>query len=155
MEEIKGTNTPEVGDVWLKEWSNETFVILDFNPISNDFIAYNKKAKTLRLIDAETPMSSQLKYLGKSKANIEDLFEVKNHVFDSLHCNGCGKDVFENKEDYFMLKDEIWQEVCKSDYVSIYNVLCKDCTEKVLGRKLVKEDYQPNNPCNEFLFEVE
>lgn len=59
----------------------------------------------------------------------------------SLHCNTCGKDVFKNKGDYFMLKNKVWQEVCANDYVSQYYVLCKDCTEKFLGRKLTKDDY--------------
>jgi hypothetical protein len=68
---------PEIGDVWIKEWSGVKFVILDFNPTSNDFVAYNKGTKNIRLIDAKSPMSTQLKYLGKSKANIDDLFEVE------------------------------------------------------------------------------
>lgn len=49
-----------------------------------------------------------------------------------------------------MLKDEVWQEVCDNDYVSPYHVLCKDCTEKFLGRKLTKEDYT-KAPVNDFL----
>lgn len=68
---------PEIGDVWIKEWSGVKFVILDFNPTSNDFVAYNKETKNIRLIDAKIPMSNQLKYLGKSKVNIDDLFEVE------------------------------------------------------------------------------
>lgn len=71
---------PEIGDVWIKEWSNIKFVILDFNPTSNDFVAYNKETKNIRLIDAKSPMSSQLKYLGKSKASIKDLFCVKENA---------------------------------------------------------------------------
>lgn len=68
---------PEIGDVWIKEWSGVKFVILDFNPTSNDFVAYNKETKNIRLIDAKIPMSNQLKYLGKSKVNIDDLFVVE------------------------------------------------------------------------------
>ena len=68
---------PEVGDVWSKEESNIKFIILDFNPTSNDFVAYSTETKNIRLIDAKSPMSNQLKYLGKSKARIEDLFEVE------------------------------------------------------------------------------
>lgn len=64
-------------DVWIKEWSGVKFVILDFNPTSNDFVAYNKETKNIRLIDAKIPMSNQLKYLGKSKVNIDDLFVVE------------------------------------------------------------------------------
>ena len=69
---------PEVGDVWFNEQSKQKFVVLDFNQTSNDFVAYNQKTKTMRLFDASTPMPSQFKYLGKSKANIKQLFEVSN-----------------------------------------------------------------------------
>jgi hypothetical protein len=68
---------PEIRDVWLKEESNIKFIILDFNPTSNDFVAYSKETKNIRLIDAKSPMSNKFKYLGKSKANIDDLFEVE------------------------------------------------------------------------------
>lgn len=68
----------------------------------------------------------------------------------SLHCNLCGKDVFKNEDDYFMLKDEIWDEVCDNDYVSKTEILCKDCTEYWLGRKLTPEDYL-DAPVNSFL----
>lgn len=57
------------------EWCKICY--LDFNPTSNDFVAYNKETKNIRLIDAKIPMSNQLKYLGKSKVNIDDLFEVE------------------------------------------------------------------------------
>ena len=70
----------------------------------------------------------------------------------SLHCNACGKDVFKEKGDYFMLKDEIWEEVCNNDYISPASVLCKKCTEHFLGRELTREDYK-NVPCNDFLEE--
>lgn len=70
----------------------------------------------------------------------------------SLHCNACGKDVFKEKGDYFMLKDEIWEEVCDNDYISLTSVLCKRCTEHFLGRELTREDYI-NAPCNYFLEE--
>lgn len=43
----------------------------------NDFVAYSKETKNIRLIDAKSPMSNKFKYLGKSKANIDDLFEVE------------------------------------------------------------------------------
>ena len=67
---------PEVGDVWFNEQSKQKFVVLDCNQTSNDFVAYNQKTKTMRLFDASTPMPSQFKYLGKSKASINQLFEV-------------------------------------------------------------------------------
>lgn len=69
-----------------------------------------------------------------------------------LYCNMCGKNVYENKGDYFMLKDEVWAEVCDNNYVSPTHVLCKKCTEHFLGRSLTKEDYK-NAPVNDFLLE--
>lgn len=77
MREEDGKIIPEVGDVWINEQSKQKFVVLDFNPTSNDFIAYNQKTKTMRLFDASTPMPRQFKYLGKSKATINQLFEVE------------------------------------------------------------------------------
>ena len=67
----------------------------------------------------------------------------------SLHCNTCGKDVYKNKEDYFMLKDEVWEEVCNNDYIAQTHILCKRCTEHFLGRNLTKEDYT-KAPVNDF-----
>jgi hypothetical protein len=77
MREEGGKIIPEVGDVWFNEQSKQKFVVLDFNPTSNDFIAYNLKTKTMRLFDASTPVPSQFKYLGRSKATINQLFEVE------------------------------------------------------------------------------
>lgn len=70
--------------------------------------------------------------------NIRELFRREGW---SLHCNTCGKDVFKDPNDYFMLREEIWEEVCDNDYISTTDVLCKSCVEKILGRKLVKSDY--------------
>lgn len=67
-----------------------------------------------------------------------------------LHCNMCGKNVYKNKGDYFMLKDEIWAEVCNNSYVSPTHILCKRCTEHFLGRSLAKKDYT-DAPVNDFL----
>lgn len=70
--------------------------------------------------------------------NIRELFRREGW---SLHCNTCGRDVFKDPKDYFMLREEIWEEVCDNDYISTTDVLCKSCVEKILGRKLVKSDY--------------
>lgn len=59
----------------------------------------------------------------------------------SLHCSTCGKDVYKNPRDYYMLKDEIWSIVCDNDYISKTDVLCRDCAEKILGRKFRKSDF--------------
>lgn len=58
-----------------------------------------------------------------------------------LHCNLCGKDVFKHKGDYFFLKQEVWDKVVENPYVDTHYILCKRCTERLLGRKLKPEDY--------------
>lgn len=70
--------------------------------------------------------------------NIRELFKKEGW---SVHCSTCGKDVLKEPNDYFMLRDEVWEEVCNNEYINIHYVLCKSCTEKILGRKLVKSDY--------------
>lgn len=59
----------------------------------------------------------------------------------SLHCDLCGKNVFEDPLDYFALKDEVWDQVTDNDYISDSSVLCRDCVEQILGRKLQNEDF--------------
>ena len=70
-----------------------------------------------------------------------DIRELFRREGWSLHCNTCGKDVFKDPNDYFMLREEIWKEACDNEYISTTDVLCKSCVEKILGRKLVKSDY--------------
>lgn len=70
--------------------------------------------------------------------NIRDLFKKEGW---SLHCSTCGKDVFKDSRDYFMVKDEIWKQITDNDYINTTDVLCKDCAEKILGRKFKKSDY--------------
>lgn len=67
-----------------------------------------------------------------------------------LFCNSCGKNVFKEPGDYFMLKDEVWAEVCDNGYVSPTHIMCKNCTEYWLGRKLTAEDYS-DAPVNDFI----
>lgn len=63
-----------------------------------------------------------------------------------VHCNHCGRDVFKRKADYFMLKPEVWEKVVDNPYTSTYHILCKRCTERLLGRKLTQDDYyQPED----------
>ena len=59
----------------------------------------------------------------------------------SLHCNLCGKDVFKHKGDYFMLKDEVWNIAIDTPYTNTKMILCKKCVERLLERKLTKDDY--------------
>lgn len=58
-----------------------------------------------------------------------------------LHCNTCGKNVFKHPRDYFHLKPKVWKEASKTPVTSPSMVLCKKCTERLLGRKLTKDDY--------------
>ena len=59
----------------------------------------------------------------------------------SLHCNFCGKDVFKDPLDYYMVKNKIWNEICDNDYVSPTYVLCRHCAEEILGREFVDDDF--------------
>ncbi len=79
------------------------------------------------------------------------LYETNPRHYGSLHCNHCGKDVFKEIGDYFMLKDEIWQQVCNNNFVSKTHVLCKKCTEHYLGRELTLDDYN-DAPVNSAIF---
>lgn len=82
--------------------------------------------------------------------NIRELFKREGW---SLHCNTCGKDVFKSGYDYYMLKNEVWNEVCDNDYISKTDVLCLDCAEKILGRKFKKDDFldiEMNNEAKAF-----
>lgn len=79
------------------------------------------------------------------------LYETNPRHYGSLHCNRCGKNVFKEIGDYFMLKDEIWQQVCNNDFVSTTHVLCKKCTEHYLGRELTLDDYN-DAPVNSVIF---
>lgn len=61
-------------------------------------------------------------------------------MITDLYCNTCGKEVHKSKQ-YVIIKDELWEEVCNKLEISKGLVICKDCIEKALGRKLNKEDY--------------
>lgn len=66
-----------------------------------------------------------------------------------LHCNACGKNVFKHKGDYFFVKNKVWKEACKKGQVSSNSILCKRCTERMLGRKLTKNDYYSDKELEE------
>jgi len=57
-----------------------------------------------------------------------------------VYCNLCGKNVFKNKNNYFMLKDSVWREVCSHGKASYTYILCRRCAERCLGRRLTAED---------------
>ena len=63
----------------------------------------------------------------------------------SLHCNFCGKDVFKDPLDYYMVKNKIWNEICDNDYVSPTHILCRHCAEEILGREFIDNDFTDIN----------
>lgn len=71
-------------------------------------------------------------------ANMQKLMKENDWA---LHCSICGKNVFLHPLDYFMVKDKIWNKVCNNDYISSERVLCRECTEKILGRELTNKDF--------------
>lgn len=80
-----------------------------------------------------------------SRNDIRELYQKEGW---SLHCSTCGKDVFKDPRDYYMLKDELWEEICNNDYISKTDVLCLSCAEKILGRKITSEDLKTDVGCN-------
>ena len=75
---MKERITPEVGDVWIVEETNVSFYI---EGVEEDvIIALQSVGKMLLheiMIDTEV-LHKHCTYLGKSKANINDLFKTEN-----------------------------------------------------------------------------
>ena len=69
---------PEVGDVWINTETKAKFLVLDFIKSSEDFVMFNQQTKCTKLLDLRANLPRQFKYLGKSKANINDLFKTEN-----------------------------------------------------------------------------
>lgn len=84
----------------------------------------------------------------KNKMTRKDISKLYESEGWSLHCSTCSKDVFKDPKDYFMLKDELWEEICNNDYISKDFVLCLDCVVKILGRKITFEDLDLKKACN-------
>lgn len=53
-------------------------------------------------------------------------------------CHDCGKDTFVDDKDYFMVTHDLWAQ-----HGVGRGLLCMDCMEKRLGRKLVRADIIP------------
>lgn len=64
-------------------------------------------------------------------------------VVNTLPCDNCGKDCFKDPKDYYMVNDTVWLSVMPTKQ----GILCMDCLETKLGRKLKAEDI-PNCPLN-------
>ena len=67
---------PEIGDIWINEENKAKIVILDYNPMSKEFIGLNQQTKNMRTFNDSDNMPRQFRYHGKSKANIEELFDI-------------------------------------------------------------------------------
>jgi hypothetical protein len=52
----------------------------------------------------------------------------------SWDCLDCGKNTW---DEYYMLKDSLWEKI----HPEISGMLCLDCAERRLGRKLVSADF--------------
>ena len=75
---LESNKKPEVGDVWINTETKAKFVVLDFIKSSEDFVMFNQQTKCTKLLDLRANLPRQFKYLGKSKANIQQLFEVQD-----------------------------------------------------------------------------
>lgn len=53
-------------------------------------------------------------------------------------CKGCGKDCELDNIDYYVVRDAVWKK-----YGVGKGMLCMDCIEKRMGRKLAKKDIEP------------
>jgi len=58
-----------------------------------------------------------------------DLGELSNCCID------CDKDIYQNPKDYYMIRNDLWKK-----YGVGKGMLCIECIEKRLGRKICKED---------------
>lgn len=56
-------------------------------------------------------------------------------MIGDCYCYDCGMDLEEIKQ-YFMVKDHLWQK-----YGVGKNMLCMDCFEKKIGRRLLLDDF--------------
>lgn len=54
---------------------------------------------------------------------------------NKYNCKDCDKDCFIENKDYYMITKELWKQ-----YGVGKGLLCLNCIEKRLGRKLIKED---------------
>jgi len=62
-------------------------------------------------------------------------------------CKDCLVDTFETDE-YYMVTDEIWNEIAPDDKHNADYYLCIGCIEKRLGRHLESQDFPMNLPIN-------
>lgn len=58
---------------------------------------------------------------------------------NKYRCKLCNGDPFILGQ-YFMVHNELWNKVCLDNNISIKSLVCKNCFEKLLGRKLREDD---------------
>lgn len=56
---------------------------------------------------------------------------------NSFLCKDCGKDTSVDDKDYYMVTNEVWE---KYGFGRKKGMLCMDCLEERMGRKLQKKD---------------
>lgn len=54
-------------------------------------------------------------------------------------CIICKKDPFILGQ-YFMVHNELWNSICSNNNLSKRSLICKDCFEQLLGRRLREDD---------------
>ena len=55
-------------------------------------------------------------------------------------CLDCGKNTFENNEDYYFLRNRLWRSLVARE--QRHGMLCRACVERRLGRPLATEDFR-------------
>ena len=73
-----------------------------------------------------------------------------NRITNTLvnKCEDCKKRQLPSE--MFLLKERLWNKISKGKTKII---LCKKCTEKRLGRKLIRSDFQVSAPINKNYFQ--
>lgn len=72
-------DTPEVGDVWEYKYGFDKIYIIEID-LPNGYVRVLKKitGKYIQQREYTTEFFNDCRYLGKSKANIDDLFKTEN-----------------------------------------------------------------------------
>lgn len=145
----------QVGDLLQSKYDRKTKYYISAiaryeNEVYSCFVLYMNGNKEVvgYWLDKDCSEINHCQYVGHSKANITDIFETEDNPH-GLYCNTCGKSVFDDPLDYYMLKDKVWKEICDKGILSPHRIICKKCGEKFLGRKFTPED-MTDAPVNYF-----
>jgi len=145
--------TPYIGDIWLDRDGRKLFLFqvtekyLHFLRMKSRYPANLQRVVMITYVRS-TFNYQEFTYVGKSKCSINALFETEDEPH-GLYCNTCGRNVFDDPLDYYMLKDKVWKEICDKRTLSPHKIICKRCGEKFLGRKFTPED-MTDAPVNYF-----